>query len=151
MTEININTQGVFQVDETGAISFDYLYDGGWFQGELAVFSLQGMENYQAGSQEFMVEAARRALTNSQEGRILLQDRQQGAKFSENLAWENNFNAGEYQGVKTFEMTAGDELAFMLVQHTTLQIFLLVQKVQLSVLKMSVSILTPIQTITMLF
>ncbi len=115
------NTSGVFQVDETGQISFDYLYDGGWFQGELAVFSLQGMENYQAGSQEFMVEAARRALTNSQEGRILLQDRQQGAKFSENLAWENNFNAGEYQGVKTFDMTAGDELAFMLVQHTTVQ------------------------------
>ncbi len=115
------NTSGVFKVGETGTISFDYLYDGGWFQGELAVFSLQGMESYEAGSQEFMVEAARRALTNSQEGRILLQDRQQGAKFSEDLAWENNFNAGEYQGVKTFDMTAGDELAFMLVQHTTVQ------------------------------
>ena len=115
------NTSGVFKVDETGTISFDYLYDGGWFQGELAVFSLQGMENYEAGSTEFMVEAARRALTNSQKGRILLQDRQQGAKFSEDLAWENNFNAGEYQGVKTFDMTAGDELAFMLVQHTTVR------------------------------
>ena len=112
---------GTFTVNSTGKVQFDYLFDGGWFEGELAVFSLKGMENYEAGSQEFIFEAAKRALTNSEAGRILLRDRQEGAKFTDTLVWEDDFNTGAYQGIKTFDMTAGDELAFMLVQHTTVE------------------------------
>ena len=118
---LDTTTPGIFKVNPTGQVQFDYLFDGGWFQGELAVFSLKGMETYEAGSTKFITEAARRALSNSEEGRILLQDRQEGAKFAENFQWEKDFNAGEYQGVKTFDMTAGDELAFMLVQHTSVR------------------------------
>lgn len=114
---------GTFTVNSTGKVELDYLYDGGWYQGELAVFSLQGMEVYQPGSIAFITEATRRALTNSKQGRVLISDSTEGAHFSEKVAWENDFNLDRttYQGVQSFNMEAGDELAFMLVQNTTIQ------------------------------
>ena len=114
-------SEGVFEVGETGEVTFDYLYDGGWFQGELAVFSLAGMDIYEPGSKAFIAEATRRALTNSEEGYVLAKDRTEGARFTEKMDWENNFNIdpGSYQGVKTFAMNPGEKFAFMLVQHTT--------------------------------
>ncbi|MEL6438926.1 MAG: DUF4114 domain-containing protein [Cyanobacteria bacterium J06621_8] len=114
-------TEGVFEVGETGEVTFDYLYDGGWFQGELAVFSLNGMDLYEPGSDAFIAEATRRALTNSEEGYVLAKDREEGAKFSANVDWEADFNidADQYQGVTSFTMTPGDEFAVMLVQHTS--------------------------------
>jgi hypothetical protein len=113
--------KGTFTVDADGGIEVDYLFDGGWFRGELAVFSLKGMESFTPGSKEFIKEAARRALTNSEQGRILVQDELEGAKFNAPLAWERDFDTGEYRGVKAFNLTPGDEVALMLVQHTTVQ------------------------------
>ena len=112
---------GTFIVDSSGEVEVDFLFDGGWFRGELALFSLDGMEAIEPGSSEFMLEAARRALTNSTQGRIVIQDELEAARFSADLAWERNFNSGTYQGVKTFQMTPGDEVAFMLVQHNTVK------------------------------
>ena len=114
-------TNGTFTVEDSGLVQFDYLFDGGWFQGELAVFSLDGMEAYTPGSQEFIQEAANRALTNTEQGYVLLSDRTEGALFDSPLPWENNFNAHEYLGQKTFTMNGGDEFAVMLIQHTTVE------------------------------
>lgn len=114
-------TDGVFEVDASGQVQFDFLFDGGWFQGELAIFNLEGMEAYTPGSQEFIQEAALRALTNSTQGHVLLNDPTEGARFSSSLPWERDFNAGEYLGAKTFTMNAGDRFAVMLIQHTTVQ------------------------------
>ncbi len=117
---------GTFIVDSSGEVQVDFLFDGGWFRGELAVFSLDGMEAIEPGSTEFMLEAAQRALTNSTQGRVVVQDQLEAARFSADLAWERNFNTdppsnpGEYQGVKTFNLTPGDQVALMLVQHTTI-------------------------------
>ena len=111
---------GTFTVDPSGEIQVDYLFDGGWFRGELGVFSLEGMEDYEPGSTEFIKEAARRALSNSPEGDILIQDESEGAKFSADLAWERDFNTGEYQGVKTFSLTPGDRVGLLMVQHDTI-------------------------------
>ena len=113
-------TTGTFIVDSSGEIKVDYLFDGGWFRGELGVFSLAGMEDYEAGSTAFIKEAARRALTNSEEGHVLIQDETEGAKFSADLPWERDFNTGTYQGVKTFNLTPGDEVGLMFVQHNTI-------------------------------
>ncbi len=116
---------GTFIVDSTGEVEVDFLFDGGWFRGELAIFSLDGMEVFEPGSTEFMLEAARRAVTDSTQGRIVVQDQLEAARFSADLPWERNFNndppsdPGEYQGVKTLNMTPGDEVAFMLIQNTT--------------------------------
>ncbi|MFM1841458.1 MAG: hypothetical protein RLZZ490_189 [Cyanobacteriota bacterium] len=112
---------GVFEVGETGGMTFDFLYDGGWFRGELAVFSLTGMEQYQVGSQAFVREAANRALSNSNKGYVLLKDVNEGAKFDFKVSWEANFNSGPYQGIKTFAMTPGDEFAVMMIQNNTVQ------------------------------
>jgi hypothetical protein len=111
--------QGTFIVGATGKLSFDFLFDGGKFQGELAIFSLKGMESLEVGSAAFEQEAARRALTNSTQGRILVSDSSEGAKFSAELDWEANFNSGAYKGIKNFSMQAGDRVAFMLISNGT--------------------------------
>ena len=56
---------GTFLVDSNGEIGVDYLFDGGWFQGQLGVFSLEGMEELEPGSTEFLLEAAQRVISNS--------------------------------------------------------------------------------------
>ena len=113
--------EGVFEVGETGKVNFDFLYDGGWYQGEMAVFSLEGMDIYQPGSEAFIKQATNRALSNSKLGYVLAKDPSEGARFTEKMPWEPNFNAGPYLGVKTFEMNAGDKFAFMFVPNTSVQ------------------------------
>ncbi|MEB3338602.1 MAG: DUF4114 domain-containing protein [Leptolyngbyaceae bacterium] len=112
---------GVFEVGATGQVQIDYLYDGGWYQGQLAIFSLKGMEKFQLGSTAFVQEAARRALSESNLGHVVISDRTEGAKFSYKVDWEATFNLGEYKGIKTLAMEAGDKFAVMLVQNDTVQ------------------------------
>ena len=116
---LQATSQGTFTVVATGKLSFDFLFDGGQFQGELAIFSLKGMESLEVGSDAFNQEAARRALTNSTQGRILVADSSEGAKFSAELDWEPNYNSGDYKGIRNFSMQAGDQVAFMLISNGT--------------------------------
>ena len=115
------SNNGIFTVGSSGEFSFEYLFDGGWVQGELAVYNLDGMEQYTPGSVEYIREAARRALSNSNDGYIVMNDRTEGAKYSSTLAWERDFNKGKYLGAKTFSMNAGDKFGFMLVQNSSVQ------------------------------
>ena len=116
-------SSGSFIVGSTGEVDVDYLFDGGWFRGELAIFSLEGMEGFTPGTTAFMEEAAERALSDSVQGRVLIQDNLEGARYSGPLGGEPNFNidAQNYQGPKTVTMNPGDEVGLMLVQHTTVQ------------------------------
>ncbi|MEH2229142.1 MAG: S8 family serine peptidase [Nostoc sp.] len=102
---------------ETGEVEIDFLFDGGGYKGELAIFSLDGIDGFEPGSQEFIQEAAQRALSSSELGHVVIFDSTEGARFSANLNWEANFNSGEYQGIKTFSMRPGDEFGFMLVPN----------------------------------
>ncbi|MEG4387364.1 DUF4114 domain-containing protein, partial [Microcoleus sp. N9_B2] len=99
---------------------FDYLSDGGSYQGELAIISLTGMQEFVPDSQAFIKEAARRALSNSSLGYIAISDSTEAAKFS-SFEGENNFNIGEYRGIKTFAMTPGDEIGIIVVPNGTIQ------------------------------
>jgi surface antigen/LysM repeat protein len=110
---------GVFVVGESGQVGIDFLYDGGGYKGELAIFSLDGMEDLEG--EAFIQEAANRALSNSTDGYIIINDASEGAKFEGSTRWEGNFNSGDYQGVKTFEMRAGDTFGVMLVPRGTVQ------------------------------
>lgn len=85
---------GVFQVGASGQVSADYLFDGGLYEGELAVFSLTGMENLIPGSKPFILEASRRALTNSTLGYVVISDSTEGAKFSGSMAGEYDWGFG---------------------------------------------------------
>jgi hypothetical protein len=71
-------SSGGFKVGETGRVSVDYLFDGGWFQGELALFNLAGMEAYTPGSTAYIQEAARRAISDTARGRVLIRDANEG-------------------------------------------------------------------------
>ncbi|MBM0744936.1 DUF4114 domain-containing protein (plasmid) [Phormidium sp. CLA17] len=108
---------GFFTVGESGTVDIDYLFDGGGYQGELAVFSLSGMERFEPGSQEFIHEAAHRALSNSDLGHIVISDATEGARFHSALMGEGDLNSGDYQGVRSFQMRSGDTVGFMLVPN----------------------------------
>ena len=111
---------GKFLVDSKGQVGIDFVFDGGLFQGELAIVSLKGMEKFLPGSEEFIKEVASRALSNSAKGHVVINDLIEGAKFTGNLL-ESNSNEGTYLGVKTFAMTPGEEFGVMLVPNGTVQ------------------------------
>lgn len=111
---------GVFTVGETGEVGIDFLFDGGGYQGELAIFSLEGMEDLAPGSEAFIREAASRALSDSELGHIVISDKLEGARFSGELG-EDSQNFGDYLGVKTVQMKSGDRFGFMLVPNDTVQ------------------------------
>jgi hypothetical protein len=111
---------GKFKVDSTGKVGIDFLFDGGFYKGQLAIFSLKGMAIFVPGSKEFIKEATARTLSNSVNGHVVISDITEGARFSGNLG-EENFNSGEYLGVKTFDMNPGDEFGMMMVPNGTVQ------------------------------
>jgi len=107
---------GYFTVGDSGEVTIDYLFDGGKYQGELAIFSLEGMEDLEPGSEAFIQEAANRALSDSELGHVVITDRTDGARFSGNLG-ERDWNSGDYRGAQTLEMQAGDRFGVMLVPN----------------------------------
>ncbi|MEM9541392.1 MAG: S8 family serine peptidase [Cyanobacteria bacterium P01_E01_bin.42] len=111
---------GVFAVDDSGEVTIDFLFDGGKFKGELAIFSLENMGEFEPGSREFIQEAADRALSNSDRGYVVIRDKIEGARFSGELG-EKSWNSGEYLGEKTFQMQAGDEFGVMFVPNGTVE------------------------------
>lgn len=115
-------TSGFWTVGDSGKVSINYLFDGGQYQGQLAIFSLDGMEQYQPGSTEFITEAASRALSNSNLGHLVISDATEAARFNGLMSGElQNWNSGEYQGVNTFSMRPGEQFGIMLVPNGTVQ------------------------------
>jgi len=117
---------GVFTVGDSGQVSIDYLFDGGGYKGELALFTLEGMDEFDLNDadsvQDFIQEAAHRALQNDADsGYVAISDRTEGARFSGQLGEGRDWNAGDYQGIQTFELNPGDEFALMLVPHGTVE------------------------------
>lgn len=112
---------GTFTVGETGRVNIDFLFDGGAYRGEVAIFSLEGMDVFTPGSHQFIQEAARRALTNSELGYVVISDQTEGARFTGELGETDNCNSGLYPGFKTFNMTPGDEFGIMLVPNDRVQ------------------------------
>nr|WP_276571910.1 DUF4114 domain-containing protein [Desulfonema magnum] len=110
---------GVFKVGADGVVQIDWLYDGGAYKGELGIFSLRNMEDLEPGSEEFISEAVRRVLSDSEEGHLVLSDPSEGARFSGSLGEARNWNSGEYKGVKSFDMKPGDDFATILVPNGT--------------------------------
>ncbi|MEZ2303240.1 MAG: DUF4114 domain-containing protein [Microcoleus sp.] len=113
-------TPGVWTVDKTGQVSFDFLVDAGFYEGEIAIVNLSGMEQYPLNSDAFKQEAIKRALSSSELGHIAIRDRLEGARFSGEFG-EPNVNSGAYQGIKTFAMPPGAKFAVMLIPNGTVQ------------------------------
>ncbi|WP_346291433.1 DUF4114 domain-containing protein [Sphaerothrix gracilis] len=82
--------------------------------------SLPGTDDFVP--EDFIHEAASRALSDSELGHIAVSDRTEGARFSGHMSGENrDLNAGDYLGAKTFKMRPGDEIGFMLVPNGRVQ------------------------------
>jgi len=113
---------GFFTTDQKGEVGFDLLHDGGSYKGEVAIFSLDGMENFTSGSKEFIKEAAKRALSDSVLGHIVISESTEGAnpEFRGSLG-DENYNNEAYKGIKTFTMTPGKAFAVMLVPNGKVQ------------------------------
>ena len=115
-------TAGVFTVtDKEGKVKVDYLFDGGLYEGELGIFSLEGMDAYEPGSTEFVAEVIRRVMSETRQGYIVVRDATEGARFSGQLGsrQEGEFNEGEYLGLKTVTMKPGDRFATVLIPDGT--------------------------------
>ncbi len=111
--------KGIWEVDRSGQVTIDYRFDGGGYESEMAIFSLAGMENLTPGSPEYIKEAARRALTGTELGHVVIRDRVEGAAVAGPMTWETNFDKSAYTGIKTFAMKPGDLVAAMLVPAGT--------------------------------
>jgi Subtilase family/Domain of unknown function (DUF4114) len=111
---------GYFTVGEAGKVGVDFVFDGGWYKGELAVFSLEELDKFDPGSAEFIKEAAKRSLSNSPQGYVVISDATEDAKASGGLG-DGNYNDSKYLGIKTFDMKPGDKFGFMLVPNGTVQ------------------------------
>ncbi|MEG4336309.1 DUF4114 domain-containing protein [Microcoleus sp. D3_18_C2] len=120
-TTANLPIPGTFLVDNQGKVKFDYVFDGGSFEGELGIFSLAGMSAFTPGTPEFIAEASRRVLSNSTDGHIVISDSTESAKFTGAMPFDGDWGSGEYQGIKTFSMLPGDTFAVMLVPNGTVQ------------------------------
>ena len=111
---------GVFGVGED-PVKINWLYDGGYYQGELGIFSLSEMDRFVPNSKEFVMEAAKRVLSNTGDGYVVFSDPAEGAQFRGSLGEAMEWNYGEYKGVKSFAMRPGDTFATMLVPNYTFE------------------------------
>ncbi len=121
-----VYTAGVFTVGESGLVIADYLYDGGMYEGELGIFSLSGMENLEPNSGLFAEEAARRALSNSSNGYVILSDAEERARLSGQLGSggeKHDWNDGVYRGLRRFRMRPGDKFATIMIPNDTIKAF----------------------------
>jgi hypothetical protein len=115
-------TGGFFTVGDRGIVEIEWLYDGGRYEGELGVFSLSGMASFTPGSPEFVKEAARRALSNTEDGYIVFSDPAERARFSGALDGETkDWNAGPYKGLRRLGMRPGDRFAAILIPDDSIE------------------------------
>ncbi|MCT7996112.1 S8 family serine peptidase [Laspinema olomoucense] len=92
---------------------------------EIGLFSLNGMEQFAPDSPAYYQEAARRVLSNSHLGQLLVSQSSQLSPVSGSFSWESNLN-GELEGVEyrttqTLFMEAGDKFGLMMVPKGTIQ------------------------------
>ncbi|MEM6436170.1 MAG: DUF4114 domain-containing protein [Cyanobacteria bacterium P01_D01_bin.115] len=111
---------GTFTVAANGQLAIEFLADSGAYRGQLAVFSLEGMDGIAPGSPAFIQEAARRALSNSPEGYIVIDDAAEAARLTGELG-EKNRNGGEVAGAKGITFPGGTRVAVMLVPNGSVQ------------------------------
>ena len=88
---------GTFTVGNAGQITFDFLADAGAYRGDLAFFSLTGLEALDRSSNDFVQAALNRAVS-------VISDSTDGSQFQGELG-EQDWNSGTYQGQRTFTAT----------------------------------------------
>ncbi|MBP0002722.1 MAG: S8 family serine peptidase [Cyanobacteria bacterium SBC] len=114
-------SSGYFTVEDEN-ITVDYLIDGGKYEGQVGIFSLEGLEEFETGSPEWVKEVARRSMSDSTLGHIIIDDRTDAARIDAAFDWETDVeNSGTYAGRNTFSMNVGDRMGIILVPDGLIQ------------------------------
>ncbi len=109
---------GYFIVGDSGEVVIDYILDRGNYQSQVGVFSLEGIEA-EVGSEAWNREAIRRALTDTELGYTIIDDRQQDAWLDYQNAASSDVS--NYQQSLQIKMQAGDRIALVVIPDGTLQ------------------------------
>ncbi|GAB4288130.1 MAG: hypothetical protein Fur0025_22160 [Oscillatoriaceae cyanobacterium] len=113
-----------FFVSDEESMTVDIL-SGDNTQLEIAVVNLEGMEEFNPGSEAYIKEAARRSLSNSSLGRVLVSGNGSQTELSAVFPWESeitgNFDGSPSRYVETFTAQPGDKFALMAVKNNTIQ------------------------------
>jgi len=107
---------GTFVVDSSGQVEIDFLFDGGGYAGELALFSLEGMGSL--SKEAFIQEAFQRVLSGSPRGQVVIADTTEAAQFSGELG-ERDRNQGTPTSTKVLNLAPGSRFALMLIPNGT--------------------------------
>ena len=110
--------KGSFRTDASGRVEIDFLFDGSDRAGELAVFSLKGMDKL--SPEKFARTAIRRALRGNAKGQVVIDDITEGAQFSGSLG-ERDFNRGAAASTKVLSLAANSRFAFLMVPDGTIK------------------------------
>ncbi|MGK7927264.1 MAG: hypothetical protein AB4290_18805 [Spirulina sp.] len=113
---------GIFTVGETGEIVFEFLWHGREIsQGQLVLFSLEGLEDFQWDSPAFIREILHRIhrdrQSNAARGYLAIADLTEGARFG---SWGARFADDRVQGSKSFKFPVGERFCFALIRKTPL-------------------------------
>ena len=95
-------------------MKFNYLFDGGDYQDRMAVFSLAGMEQMSVGSDEYIQMAISRAVSNSTQGYLVLDDARQTGDYNPEVV-------GIKLAPQVFKFAPGTQVALMLLPEGDLQ------------------------------
>ncbi|MCT7952729.1 S8 family serine peptidase [Ancylothrix sp. C2] len=117
-----LNTFGetdYFNVSQSGKAEIESGYYEALSKGELAIFSLEGMDKFKAGSVEFIAEAARRAASNSHLGYVVISEATEEHNLSASAGEKTNSKSGKGKKIRTYCMPAGSQFGVMLVPNGT--------------------------------
>ena len=112
---------GGYLIAEEEQITVDYLIDGGRYEGELGIFSLEGLEEWEPGSSEWIEEAARRSLSSSTLGHVVIDEAVDAPQASHSFDWEQIDSQGSYPGKRSFTVQVGDRLGLILVPDGSIE------------------------------
>jgi|GEM_PF-2652908 len=115
----NSPKSGAFTTNGSGKIQIDFRYDGGGYVGQMGVYNTAGMSAYTPGTDAYIKEVARRVLSSSGEGYLVINDFTDAAKNSQKLSFDGAFNSGTYRGIQDFQMDKKSEFAFVLIPNGT--------------------------------
>ncbi len=120
--ELAAGAPGVYTLGSDGLLHIDHLAESSPLEFTIAAVSVTGMDALYSDPKAFAAEAARRAMSGSELGHIILSDPIDAGRFS-NTRYGSNDNNGTYAGVKSFQMTPGDNIVFFVIPNGTMEEF----------------------------
>ncbi|MEM8638549.1 MAG: DUF4114 domain-containing protein [Cyanobacteria bacterium P01_G01_bin.54] len=109
--------EGVFTVDNTGEVEIEFLHDKGVFESEVAIFSVEGMDNLTI--KDFTYEALERASGKDplHFGEIII------SEYEDHNAAFVNYKplSGKPHTITIDEMEAQDKFAFVIIRNRTIE------------------------------